>query len=226
MCSTSVSTSTAARGSRPDRLSEVRPQERVQRHTVDQIVAALLLVVPVPLMEEQPVDASALAFLEEAKEKDLAAEHLELARTASRDSPALVERLREVVRRRHVLRQKGRGRKKKKKRKKRRLARSRLLRIAWVYRGYKLLPRSPRLLGTNSTHFLRDGGARAVRTWKPGLSTGHWYLAVTCSVPVTPEEHKKFWSFLGDDYAVFHDPLYLTVTCSEFACGVQGYRFF
>ena len=43
----------AAGGSRPDRLPEVRPQERVQRHTVDQIIAAPLLDVPVPLMEEQ-----------------------------------------------------------------------------------------------------------------------------------------------------------------------------
>ena len=30
--------------------------------------------------------------------------------------------------------------------------------------------------------------ARAVRTWKPGLSTCHWYLAATCSVLVLPEE--------------------------------------
>ena len=67
--------------------------------------------------------------------------------------------------------------------------------------------------------------ARAVRTLKPGLSTSHWYLA-SCSVPVTPEEHKKIWSFLGDDYAVFDDPLCLTVTCSEFAMGVQDYGFF
>ena len=29
---------------------------------------------------------------------------------------------------------------------------------------------------------------RAVRTWKPGLSTCHWYLAATCSVLVLPEE--------------------------------------
>ena len=43
----------AARGSRPDRLAEVRPQERVQRHTVEQIVAAPLLDVPVPQLEEQ-----------------------------------------------------------------------------------------------------------------------------------------------------------------------------
>ena len=41
------------RGSRPDRLMEVRPQERVQRHTVDQVTAAPMLDVPVPQMEEQ-----------------------------------------------------------------------------------------------------------------------------------------------------------------------------
>ena len=40
-------------GARPDRLTEVRPQERVQRHTVDQIIAAPMLGVPVPLMEKQ-----------------------------------------------------------------------------------------------------------------------------------------------------------------------------
>ena len=39
--------------SRPDRLSEVRPQERDQRHTVEQIIAAPMIDVPVPLMEEQ-----------------------------------------------------------------------------------------------------------------------------------------------------------------------------
>ena len=43
----------AAGGSRPDRLTEVRPQERVQRHTVEQIIPVLMLDVPVPLMEEQ-----------------------------------------------------------------------------------------------------------------------------------------------------------------------------
>ena len=35
------------------RLTEVRPQERVQRHTVEQIILAPMLDVPVPLMEEQ-----------------------------------------------------------------------------------------------------------------------------------------------------------------------------
>ena len=172
----------AAGGSRADRLSEVRPQEWVQRHTVDQFVAAPLLDVPVPLMEEQPVDASALAFLEEAEEKAMDVEYLELARTAtSHDS---VERLREVVRRVHVLRQKGRGRKKKKRRKRRlprsprpRLvsgcclrsarARPRLPRTAWFHSGYMFLPQSWRPFEL----FLREGGACAVRTWKPGLST-------------------------------------------------------
>ena len=41
-------------------------------------------------------------------------------------------------------------------------------------------------------HLCRDtefaSVARAVRTWKPGLSTSHWYLAVTCSVLVLPAE--------------------------------------
>ena len=47
-------------GSRPDPLCEVRPQERVQQHPVDQIVdtapALPILDVPVPLMGEQLVD--------------------------------------------------------------------------------------------------------------------------------------------------------------------------
>ena len=42
-----------ARRRAADRLSEVRPQERVQRHTMDQIIAAPMLDVPVPLVEEQ-----------------------------------------------------------------------------------------------------------------------------------------------------------------------------
>ena len=47
-------------GTRPDRLYEVRPQERDQRHTVEQIVDTVLFVpsldVPVPQMENQLVD--------------------------------------------------------------------------------------------------------------------------------------------------------------------------
>ena len=56
-----------------------------------------------------------------------------------------------------------------------------------------------RVLWTISTHSQREGGARAVRTRKPGHSTSPWYLAVTCSVPVAPKEHRKIWSFLGDN---------------------------
>ena len=47
-------------GARPDRLFEVRPQERDQRHTVEQIVDTVLfapsLDVPVPQMENQLVE--------------------------------------------------------------------------------------------------------------------------------------------------------------------------
>ena len=42
----------AAGGSRPDRPTEIRPQERVQRHTVEQIILAPMLDVLVPLVEE------------------------------------------------------------------------------------------------------------------------------------------------------------------------------
>ena len=49
---------------RPDRLYEVRPQERDQRHTVEQIVDTVLFVpsldVPVPQMENQLVDVCRL----------------------------------------------------------------------------------------------------------------------------------------------------------------------
>ena len=68
-------------------------------------------------------------------------------------------------------------------------------------RRKRKLPRnssSPRLAARHydrygpEGHFCRDtvtaSGARAVRTWKPGLSTCHWYLAATCSVLVLPEE--------------------------------------
>ena len=51
-------------GSRPDRLAGVRPQERVQRHTMEHIVDSALVVptldAPVPLMAEQLVDVLSL----------------------------------------------------------------------------------------------------------------------------------------------------------------------
>ena len=58
--------------------------------------------------------------------------------------------------------------------------------------------------------------ALAVRSWKPGLSTSHWYLA-PCSVPVSPEEHRTnsgFWEFATRFF--FYGPLYLAVTCAVF----------
>ena len=98
--------------------------------------------------------------------------------------------------------------------------------------GYKFLPRSRRLLGMNSTLSLRDGGpwllrsilaascphgegllcfdtvtksvARAVRTWIPGLSTSHWYLAATCSVLVLPDCCGGFfWELTSGFISVF-----------------------
>ena len=53
-----------AAGTRPDRLVVVRPQERVQRHTVEHIVDSAPVVpsldAPVPLMAEQLVDVLSL----------------------------------------------------------------------------------------------------------------------------------------------------------------------
>ena len=154
--------------------------------------------------ERQPVDASALAFLEEAEEKDLAAEYLVLVRTASHDSPAVVERLREVVRWRHVLRQKGRGRKKKKKRKKRlpRSPRPHLV-SGCCLRSTGARLRLPRTawLAVDSSSCLGPGGflGRIPRIFF--VMVEDWtfyeplYLAPTCSVPVTPEEHIRPFVF-------------------------------
>ena len=51
-------------GTRPDRLYEVRPQERVQRRTVEQIVDNTLFLptfdIPVPQMENQLVEVCRL----------------------------------------------------------------------------------------------------------------------------------------------------------------------
>ena len=58
-------------GTRPDRLSDVRPQERVQRRTVEQLVVAApglpTLDAPVPLVVEQLADVLPLV---EAMEKE------------------------------------------------------------------------------------------------------------------------------------------------------------
>ena len=51
-------------GVRPDRLAGIRPQDRIQRHTGEQIVDSALEVpspdAPVPLMAEQLVDVLSL----------------------------------------------------------------------------------------------------------------------------------------------------------------------
>ena len=97
-----------------------------------------------------------LAFAEmlfpQAEANDLEVEYMELVRSGFSKSPASLERMREVARRRQVLHQKGRGRKKKK-RKKRKLPKS----------------SSPRSLPT-----------RAVRTRKSGhLSCGSSWCSVS-----------------------------------------------
>ena len=103
------------------------------------------------------------------------------------------------------------GQKRKRKRKKRKLPRnSSCPRLAARHLG-RYRPEGYLCRGT-FTAFV----ARAVRTWKPGLSTSHWYLA-PCSVPVTPEEHRKIWSFLGVHYAeLFLRPL----VSGSHLCGV------
>ena len=100
---------------RPGVLQDPAPQGRVGQHSGIGYELVLALDVPVLQMVEQPVDASALAFFEEEEAKALNAEYLTLARSATSHTV----RLREVIQRMHVLRQKGRGRKKKKRRKKR-----------------------------------------------------------------------------------------------------------
>ena len=90
----------------------------------------------------------------------------------------------------------------------------RILRTAWCHHGYSCMLWFWRPW-KKSTHPPRGGGARAIRRWKPGLSAHTWYLAPTCSVPVSPEEHRYmgvFWETTTRIY--FNGPLNLTVTCS------------
>ena len=117
------------------------------------------LDVPVLQTVEQPVDASAMAFLEEEEAKALNAEFSMLARTATSHTV----RLREVMMRMHVLRQKGRGRKKKKRRKKK-------------------LPKASFSRSSCASH--------AARTRISGRSsTCPFFLAVLFGVMVLPEEY-------------------------------------
>ena len=95
-------------GMRPGVLQDPAPQGRVGQHSGIGYELVLALDVPVLQMVEQPVDASALAFFEEEEAKALNAEYLMLARSATSHTV----RLREVIQRMHVLRQKKRRKKK------------------------------------------------------------------------------------------------------------------
>ena len=106
-------------GMRSGVLQDPAPQGRVGQHSGIGYELVLALDVPVLQTVEQPVDASALAFLEEIEANDLEDEFMKLVHAGFHKSSALTERMREVVQRREVLRQKGRGRKKKKRRKRR-----------------------------------------------------------------------------------------------------------
>ena len=154
-------------GKRPALLVEVAvPQATLGQHSGIGYQLVLAFDVSVLQMVEQLVDASALAFIKEQEEK--------------------AERKREADLNEQVFRGIFRGRKRR--RRKKRLPRSslprlvsvcclrntrarpRLLRNAWFYSGYMFLPRSRRLLGKNSTLFLREGGPWLLRS----------ILAATC----------------------------------------------
>ena len=99
-----------ATGARPGVLKDPG-QPWVEAVTVGYVAASVPPLGVLLLQGDEGVDAAALDFLEEAEENDIAAKYMELVRSGFSKS----ERMREVVRRRHVLRQKGRGRKKRRK---------------------------------------------------------------------------------------------------------------
>ena len=70
---------------RPDRLYEVWPREKVQRHTVDQIVEAV--PVPVPLVVEQLVDVLSLFDFQVPEQV------VEVTKIIIEDIPSLVSRI-------------------------------------------------------------------------------------------------------------------------------------
>ena len=187
-------------GMRTGVVQHPAPQGRVGQHSGIGYELVLALDVPVLQMAEQLVDASA-----QAEANDLEVEFMELVRSGFSKSPASLERMREVVRRRQMLHQKARGRKKKRKKRK--------------------LPKgsSPRSLP-----------ARAVRTRKSGhLSCGSsWCLVSGCCL--TSPGLLDYWETTFFDVSVFYaqlgpildtrtcvslrviwdGPLYLAVACS------------
>ena len=221
-------------------MEVAEPQARLGQHSGIGYELVLTLDVPVLQMVEQPVDASALAVLEEAEAKDLEVEYTELVRSGFHKSPALLERMREVVRRRQVLRQKGSGRRRRRRRRRGRSDFLALLVLAWclgaAWGVHGLVPVSYALLGfTVDTRSCVGPGGSLGRiphdfyvkvALGPHLETWTFhtprYLARTCLVPVALEEHRKIGVFWVTSTRFYFDgPLYLAVTCSADACGVQ-----
>ena len=84
-------------GSRPDRLAGVRPQERVQRHTVEQIidlVPLLMLDAPEPLMVDQLPESLKFGVVQVLEVPKISQDSIPQRRLLS--EPRLVEQLVEV----------------------------------------------------------------------------------------------------------------------------------
>ena len=151
--------------------------------------------VPEPQLVEQLVDVPTVLSVAVLQQRTAAAREEEemeelLAVPPRLRTTAQWARLRELIGASSRAR-----RRKRKKRRKRKSPRGAPLRR---------FPRARAVRSWNSGHFLRDGGASAARTWKPGLSTSHWFLAPTCSVPARLKSTGifKFW---GDDFwKMFH----------------------
>ena len=79
-------------GARPDRLAGVRPQERVQRHTVELVVETFVFVpvldAPEPPMVEQLVDV--LALLEKQEREEEAAPRLHRRQGSGRNEGRII----------------------------------------------------------------------------------------------------------------------------------------
>ena len=223
-------TPASSMGRRPGVLKEPVPPVVVE-HAACPCSGAPLLVVPsLAAAESDGVDGTTLKYLLKLALKEQEKEHekhmLALNRRVRDDlplTPAEHAALKEWACR--PLSSAGKRRKRKERRKRKLPRKSSRPRLVVRHLG-RYGPEGHLCFDTETTSV-----ARAVRTWKLGLSTSHWYLAPSCSVSVTPEEHRKFWSFLGDAYAelflrplvsgshlcgVLYDPLYLTVTCSVF----------
>ena len=75
----------------------------MEQHTGNGNELVQALDVPVLQTVEQPADAPALAFFEEAEAKELEVEYVELVRAGFHNSLPLLDQMGEVVRRRQVL---------------------------------------------------------------------------------------------------------------------------